>query len=155
MTGPSPFYRQHFTVEAPAIDERTFRPFFRIRTGLDQLHDDATISETEWRAARAFGDLALLAIATDWPTKWFGFDQSEKTRFGADVGIAGRIDARKRLRAIRRSLGRDDFALLEVHVVYDLTWTEIGRRLGVHPKTAKRRTIAAIKALTAVIWGVT
>jgi len=64
---PNRFYRQHHEVEAPQVDEKAFRPAWRVRTQLDKLLLDGLISPYEWRIAgwlrscheRAFGsDLA-------------------------------------------------------------------------------------------------
>jgi hypothetical protein len=40
--------------------------------------------------------------------------------------------------------------LLEAVIVDELRWSELGRRLGCHTCTAKRRAIAAIKRLAQV-----
>jgi hypothetical protein len=52
--GPSAFYRQHHVVEAPAIDEREFRPAWRVKTKLMLLIETGRIDRRQLEAAAAF-----------------------------------------------------------------------------------------------------
>jgi hypothetical protein len=55
--------------------------------------------------------------------------------------------AARRLQAVASVLGREWFAVLQMTVIDDLSWARIGRALGLSPKTAKVRSIAALEAL--------
>lgn len=153
MAEPTKYFRQHHAVEAPAIDERAFRPFWRVRTRLDQLLIDGAISFPVWRAGVSFRLLAEIVLSQQYPAKWLGVDRGEQNRLGFDTSIAGRIDAINRLGDLRRALGGFALDLLEAHAVDDLTWAELGRRYGVHGKTARTWTIVTLRALAAVLWG--
>jgi hypothetical protein len=64
--------------------------------------------------------------------------------------LARRVDAANQLRAIRAALGGFAFDVLEMHLVEDLAWSELGRRCGVHAKTARNWTITALQGLAAL-----
>jgi hypothetical protein len=51
---PTTFYRQHHVVEAPAIDEREFRPAWRVKTKLMLLVECSRIDRRQLEAAMAF-----------------------------------------------------------------------------------------------------
>ncbi|HEY2528078.1 MAG TPA: hypothetical protein VGJ20_09055 [Xanthobacteraceae bacterium] len=150
MAEPSAFFRQHHAVEPPAIDALAFRPFWRVRTRLDQLLIDGAISFPEWRAGQIFRTLAERVLAATWRSQWVDRVQVPATSF--DRGLAARADALKQLAAIHAALGGFAVNLLEAHIVNDERWKELGPRLGVHPRTARQYTIAAVKALAMVIW---
>jgi hypothetical protein len=146
---PSKFYRNHVALDAPAIDDESFRPYWRVRTRLDQLLLDRAISVVVWRAAASFRSLGEIVLAEAWQTRWL--DQ-RASGFDYGMALARRADALDRLRDIRRDLGDFAFDLLEAHLVDNETWTALGRRYRVHPKTVRSWTIVALKALAAVIW---
>jgi hypothetical protein len=56
-SGPSALYRQHHDVEAPRVDERHFRPAWRVLTRLDGLLADNAITAAEWHAAADYREL--------------------------------------------------------------------------------------------------
>lgn len=149
---PSRFYRQHHAVEAPAIDAVEFRPFFRVRPKLEQLLLDRAISIIEYRAGQRFRALAEIVLAGDWPNAQWLDKTRVNGRGGLDLAISRRVDALNRLDAIRRALGPVGFALLEAHLVDDLTWRAIGARYRRDPKTVRAWTIVALRALAAVMW---
>lgn len=151
MNEPSKFYTQHHAVEAPVIDGREFRPFWRVRTRLDQLLADRAITFSMWRAGVTFRRLAELVLAGQWPAKGPGLD-GVKIGGGYDITVARRIDAIDRLGWIRLQLGGVAFDLLEAHAVDDVTWVELGKHYGVHAKTVRNWTIAALALLAEVIW---
>jgi hypothetical protein len=61
------------------------------------------------------------------------------------------LAALRRLRDLHDRLDRETLLLLELIIVMDLRWRELGKRLGVHACTAKRRAIAALRRL-AEVW---
>jgi hypothetical protein len=150
MTEPSAFYKQHVALDAPQIDSRAFRPFWRVRTGLDALLLDGAISYIEWRAARLFRALCERVLSNTWRTQ--SFDRTAHSEFADALAITRRADAIGDLRRIRLAVGPVVFALLEAHVVNDEPWTRIARRFDVHRKTVRAWTIAAIKMLATVIF---
>jgi hypothetical protein len=56
-SAPSAAYRQHHDVEAPRVDERHFRPAWRVLTRLDGLLADHVIPSAEWHVAADFREL--------------------------------------------------------------------------------------------------
>jgi hypothetical protein len=56
-SGPSVLYRQHHDVESPRVDDRHFRPAWRVLTRLDGLLADHAITSAEWHAAADFREL--------------------------------------------------------------------------------------------------
>lgn len=150
MSEPSKFYQQHHAIDPPAIDAQSFRPYWRLRTRLDQLLLDGAISYPEWRAARLFRALCETALAGAFRTQ--SLNRGDGDPLGIALAATRRIDASRRLLAIRGHLGAPAAELLEKHLVDDLSWATLGQRLGVHPKTARTWAIAAVKALAAVIW---
>lgn len=150
MTEPSKFFTQHHAVEAPVIDDVEFRQHWRVCTRLDQLFHDRAISFAEWRAGQAFRTIAERVLATSWPAP--NWDTGNSGR-GFDAGLVARHAAITRLHELHDDLGGFAIDLLEMHIVDDLDWTELGRRQGVHAKTARRWTIITLGALASVIWG--
>jgi len=53
-SAPTALYRQHHDVEAPRVDDRHFRPAWRVLTRLDGLLADRAITSAEWHAAADF-----------------------------------------------------------------------------------------------------
>lgn len=149
MSEPSPFYQQHYAVEPPAIDEREFRAGWRRLTQLNKLHRYHAITDLEWRAGQHFYTIVEAADRTQSRAQSFDYAPGGS---GFDGGLVRRLDAETRLNKLVRVLGLPRTKLLKLHIVEDLKWRELGRRLGVHPTTARRRTVSAIKQLTSVIW---
>jgi hypothetical protein len=56
-SAPSALYRQHHDVEAPRVDDRHFRPAWRVLTRFDGLLADPAITAAEWHAAADFREL--------------------------------------------------------------------------------------------------
>lgn len=146
----SKFYTQHHAVEAPLIDDTEFRPYWRVRTRLDQLLLDRAISIIEWRAAQHFRSMAERVLAGNWAAT--GWLNNLNRGGGRESGLAERQDAINRLHKLHRVLGGFALDILEAHIVDDTSWTLLGRRYGVHAKTARSWTVTTIKALAAVIW---
>lgn len=150
MNEPSKFYTQHHAVEAPVIDGREFRSWWTVRKTLrlDELLKDQAITFAMWRAGVSFRLLAEIVAASELPAHWLDSPGGG----GTMDRIVISVDADKKLNNIRREVGRFWFRLLELHLVDDLTWAELGRRLNVHRKTARNWTIAALALLAEVIW---
>jgi hypothetical protein len=146
---PSPFYRQHVALDAPEINGSSFRPFWRIRTHLDQLALDGTISHAEWLAARQFHRWAAIVLAGAWGSQ--SLDRTDAAPIADSLILARRIDARDALHRVRSELGPVAFALLEAHIVNDETWRQIARRFAVTPPTARKWVIIALRALVGTI----
>lgn len=156
MTEPNAYFRQHYAVDAPQIDGTAFRPWWKVRPKetpkLEILfYVDHAISITEYRAGQRFRALAEIVMAGDFPSPpWF--DKTGKSRGGLDLAISRRRDARSRLERVRVDMGPVGFALLEYHLVKDLSWTDLGARFLHHPKTVRVWTIAALRRLADVMW---
>jgi hypothetical protein len=112
------------------------------------LLDRRAITLREWRAAleyralweTAFGD--LLAAPQRAAHRSRGHPTERYT--------VERLDALRALRGARKRLVERAWGLLEACVIDDLSWSEIGRCLGVDHKTARAWTIIAIKELALV-----
>jgi hypothetical protein len=144
MSGPSDAYRQHHDVAAPRIDADCFRPGWRIETRLDALLVEGAIDAATWEAGQKF--------RTDWDTG-IGLRRSTspvRVQGSPDGGMTGRLSALARLRHIADALGGFECRVLELCVIRDLTWREMGRALAVHGETAKRYAVAALWALGAL-----
>ena len=148
MTEPSPFFRQHHAIEAPAIDGAEFRPYWRVWTRLDQLLADRAINATTWRAGVDFRRIAELVLSDQWKTPNF----EHVGGGGGENSVPRRLDALKRKAHIRAALGSFAVDLLELHLVGDLPWMQLGEHYGVDRRTARSWTIIALEALPYVMW---
>ena len=81
-------------------------------------------------------------------------------RFGVGAGrtapaafcpTEAKLDAARRLTAVRARLSERDFAILLAVCVEDVSWPELGRRLHCSDKTAKRRATAALERLAGLL----
>jgi hypothetical protein len=146
---PSRFYRQHHTVEAPRVDLQVFQPAWRVKSRLDRLLCDDSVTLQEWRAALAYRaswecalGSAVRAIELD------GTDRVAPSYRSARLERnEAQLDALRRLASVRQILGAVAVNLIEACVVADQSWSAIGRRLRIDHKTARTGTIAAIRAL--------
>ena len=149
MTEPTAAFRQHHQVEAPRVDDRHFRPHWRIITRLDGLLIDRAITQSEWHAAADYRDLV-----DQLRRRTLARPAAMGTGPGVGSNVVDRLvdnlDAGARLRQIRAALGAVVCALLDAALVRDLSWAELGRELCRDPKTARAWVIAAIKALRTV-----
>jgi hypothetical protein len=147
---PSRFYRQHVALDAPEIDTRSFRPYWRVRTRLDQLLIDRAISHLDWLAGVMFRIWAERALGAAYGGQ--SLSRADRSPIDFSLSAVRQIDARGRLHKIRADLGPIIFGLLELHVVEDRNWQDIARTLRCHPTTARKWTIDALRALAAAIW---
>jgi len=146
---PSAFYRQHFALEAPEVDALSFRPFWRIRTRLDDLLHAGAITHREWFAGVMFRVFSETRYGAAYGSTSFDRVGGSPIR---DNASARRIDAGDRLNRVRAELGPDRIRLLEAHIVADANWRDIAEIWHVHPNTVRKWTIAALKALAEVMW---
>lgn len=146
MNGPSAFYAQHFKLDAPRIDERAFRPFWRIKRQcrLDRMLVAGDIDIRMWSAAIRLRDAAR---------QLFGGVPSygeRKPKGFAQDGALYRMQNRAFVQRVHDQLGPVATALVWSCAIDDSSWAVLGARLRVSPKTAKRWTIAALEALAAL-----
>lgn len=154
MPGPTAFAEQHAIIEAPRVDEDTFRPYWRIvrpQTRLDRLRADGAISEDEWSAGRRFRHAVETLLGT-------GVDRRYDREGGGDNGrssgivysLMHRHEAENFVRRVRAGIGPFAITLVWSCVVDDAPWATVGARLNVDAKTARRWTIVALQALALI-----
>jgi hypothetical protein len=149
---PSRFYRQHHEVEAPEVNERAFRPAWRVRTQLDRLLLDGLITGFEWRVAgwlrscyeRGYSSelrspMAQLGMAGHGSHPWRRGDSASR-----------RAQAREYLHHVEQAMGPVVYPIVLAVVVEDVPWRELGKRCGVHAKTAKSWAVEAVRVLARV-----
>jgi hypothetical protein len=143
----SSYLRQHVEFDAPAVDDDNFRPFWRRRTRLDDLVADKSIGPREYLAAIAYRDLVERVGASAWGA--LRTETIDRATAGAE--ITGRASADRRLTAIRAKLGAFAARLVDLVVVVDMPWAELGRRYRVDPKTIRRWAIETLQLLAGVM----
>ncbi len=149
VSGPDRFFRQHGEIEAPAINDKEFRPAWRRVSRLDQLLRDHAISGREWRCAvnfRSVYEKAYRGTLSGQDRNAVYVDQHCRQRSQREPTESA-LDAGGRLMVIRRTLGPCVFALLVPIVVDDNAWTAIAQHFGVYPRTIKRCSVTALQAL--------
>jgi hypothetical protein len=101
-SAPSALYRQHHDVEVPRVDDRHFRPAWRVLTRLDGLLAEKAITAAEWHAAADFrvlwDQVALRTAALADRTRSTGIAGHR----AFDGSLAGELDAHN---ACARSAG--------------------------------------------------
>jgi hypothetical protein len=143
--GPTAFYRQHHVVEAPGIDEREFRPAWRVKTKLMLLVEFGRIDRRQLEAAAAFKGWCE-AIGHQRTSTWLGL-RVDGGRWPDGPVTVRQLDCARRLHDASEALGAERARLLIWALVDDLPWTEIGKRLRLSTKTATCRAVEAIAAL--------
>jgi hypothetical protein len=143
---PTEEFCRHHEVEPPRVDAVAFRQGWRVRTRLDRLLFEGAIDPDVWLAAVAYRGVYLQAFGSLWP--------SRSLELPAVIGFrdrAGglRLDALQTMRLVRQRLGPSNAELVEECVIEDAAWAALGRQLHVDPKTARMRTVTALKALYA------
>jgi hypothetical protein len=146
----STYLAQHAEFEAPAIDGEHFRPYWRKqnRTRLDDLLAEKAIGTREYLAAILYRDLIARAVQS----AWGGWRTETIDRSTSSLQINGRASAESRLADIRAQLGGFAAVLIDLVVVLDLPWRELGRRYRVDPKTIKRYAVTTLQLLAGVMW---
>lgn len=140
---PSPFYTAHHDVDPPAVDLRSFRQGWRVRTRLDRLLVEGVISRSTWQAASDFRSTWETALRMR-GSALIGIRVAVRD---PDATMLARLGAAARLRDLGAALGPGRLTILVACVVDDLSWRELGRQLGVDHKTARARAVRALGAL--------
>ncbi len=143
---PSPEYRRHHDVAAPEISARAFHPGWRVTGRLLGLHEAGRIDREQLEAAliwRAWTEAIAPVHGHDWTV-----------RVDCSLGAGGnvpfsRLDAASHLRACATALGAGRMVLLRLSVLEDVSWSKVGRALGVSDKTGVDRVVEALAALAA------
>jgi hypothetical protein len=148
-SSPSPFYKQHHAVEAPVVDATEFRTAWRRRSPVDGLLAGGLISAREYRVAIGFRRTYEAAhrgslTGSTWGTTFVDphCRQPRPERSERELDAVGWI------RTVEHALG-GLYPLVEWCVVAELSWCEIGRRVGIDPRTGRRWCAVAIAALAA------
>ena len=142
---PTPQFRRHHAVEAPAVDGNTFRPGWRVSTRLDGLFAAHLITAGEWQAASEYRDAweRVLAMArTASLTAAAGGGGGD-----AHAPIVAACDAVERLRLVAVQIGHAADLLVFRCAVEDRPWAWSARQLRRDPHTVRTWTVAAIGAL--------
>jgi hypothetical protein len=143
---PTPEYQRHLNVDAPAIDERQFRPGWRVRTHLSSLAEQGKIDRYQlesallWRAwAEQLGRGATQAWGRGYVDKGYR----------AGRGVTDQLmEIAYRRRRAAQALGSERARLLDEVIVDERAWRAIGDRLGDRdPKHTRTRAVEAIAAL--------
>lgn len=140
----STFLTQHAAFDAPAIDGEHFRPFYRRRTRLDDLRDEKAIAPRVYLAAMDYRDLVERVAQSAWGGwRVEMVDRSTSPPDGPS--------AETRLADVRAQLGAFAAVLVDLVVIRDLPWNELGRRYRVDPKTIKRYAVTTLQLLAEVM----
>jgi hypothetical protein len=147
---PLDYLKQHQSLDQPEISARAFRQAWRVRSRIDKLLVAEEITGFEWRCASEFRTLHEVAFGSLLRApRLDGTGRGSGYRDTLRPGDQQRA-ALRRLRDLQARLDRDTVQLLELIIVMDLRWRELGKRLSCHACTAKRRAIAAIRRLATV-----
>jgi hypothetical protein len=141
---PSLQFRQHHDVTVPQVDSTAFRQGWRVATRLDGLLEAGRIDREQWDTAQEWArwcELIGLSHVQRWDVR------QDAPCHPSDLPMLRRVQAATKLRACVEALGGLRVRLLECCVVHDLSWSELGRRMRLDPKTATARTVEALIAL--------
>lgn len=145
---PTAEYEKHHAIEAPAVTGRSFRTAWRLRTRLDQLLVDGLIDRADWQAASEFRDCWEKCHGVGFGPVELEFRSRVVT--GTDR-IGNRLDAARQLREITQGIGRRATWLVTECAVYDRTWCQMAKQIGVSDKTARIWASEAISRLQAFL----
>lgn len=149
-SAPLAYLKQHASLEAPAIDMESFRPFWKVRSRIDKLLVAGDITGFEWRCASEFRNLYDRALGSQLEASCLdGTGRGSGYRPNLQPS-EHRLATLSRLRDLQGRLDRRTLQLLEAVIVDELTWCELGKRLRVHACTAKRQAISALRSLAHV-----
>jgi hypothetical protein len=117
---------------------------WEVKSRVDSLHKGGRIDDAEKAACDRW--------LKDWEMGVAGVVQpglSERVdNDNLRCAMDGRIDALSRLRRVRDEIGLLNESLIEMCVARDMSWVEIGRRIGTTNKPALERGVAAITKLS-------
>jgi hypothetical protein len=136
------------TIEPPRVDASSFRQGWLVRTRLDGLRLAGRISVEVWQAAVEYRDAwgrvgAGRSVALGGTRISGGCDVHDR-----QIGL---VDTMADLTRVERRIGPPATLLVYHCAVNDLSWPEIGRRIGRSNHTAMTWTVLALRAL-ALAW---
>lgn len=150
FSSPTP-ERQAWGVVPPQLDDAHFRPHWSAVDPVERLFDGRLISASEKAAAGRFRLTYDAAFSSTLKAhSWDGAHAGKHCRRPAPLHSERQADALDRLARIRKQLGSGCFAMVEMVLIAELPFAEIGRRMRRCPRTARTRAAAAIAALAAV-----
>lgn len=142
-SSPTREYRQHHVVEEPRVDSEAFHPAFRVKSRLIGLAEAGRIDRFQLEIAIEFRrwceTIGKLPVQT-WEVR------VQRSLFGTPSPL--QATAAAQLRDADAALGPDRMRLLDLCLVEDANWNEIGKRIGLSDKTAIGRVVEAIAALS-------
>jgi hypothetical protein len=135
-------------IEPPRLDASTFRQGWLVRTRLDGLRVAGRIGVEVWQAAVEYRDAwgrvgAGRSVALGGTRISGGSDVHDR-----QIGL---VDTMADLTGVERRIGPQATLLAYSCAVLDLSWPEIGRRIGRSNHTATAWTALALRAL-ALAW---
>jgi hypothetical protein len=132
---PDRFLAQHGAgVEAPRVDQAHFMPAWRRRARIDALRRLYEISLGNLLRAKTIDTPGRT------PTPATGLNPSDAP-----------LDAVAQLQRIRHELGVVVCGVLDMLVIEDMYWQAIAARLRCDPKTARRRELLCLRALSELV----
>jgi hypothetical protein len=137
-------------LEAPLVDARHYRPFWRRRPQIDRLRDDRAIRPIDYRAAVEYRELAESIAARAWGA--MRIDATDRRTGPRDGATVRHFHASQRLLWVRHQIGTFAARLCDQVIIADVAWAELGRRYHCDPKTARAWGIAAVQLLPAVMF---
>jgi hypothetical protein len=146
------FRRQHNEIEPPLVNDRHFRTAFRVKSRLDRLVSEKTITVREWTIAVEYRCIYAAAFrGAVQSTRLDGTGHGRSYRGSRLERSEGQLAALARLQTIRTALGAVETDLVEACAVRDQAWCETARALGRDPKTVRSWTLIALRRL-AEVW---
>jgi len=117
-------------IEEPDVNGRAFRAAWLIRSRLDGLYFDKLIDLATYEAGKS--------LARDY---WLvgGAPGSPIARIALASAIASRIDAARRLRAVRARIGEGAYSLEVACAAEDTSWRELGPSIALPRRYGKER----------------
>jgi hypothetical protein len=146
---PTPERTRHAAgVVAPEVNG-SVRRWWTTVSRLDTLLRDRLIDRPTYDAAQAFNHdyHSLFALSRMSSLARINMPPQHASPGNAHAVMMARSRAVTRLRLVQGRVGRETYDLLVQHVVEDVSWTELGRRLHMRDISAKRRAIRALKLL--------
>ena len=140
---PTAEFRAHHRLEAPRIDRKNFRQYWRRKSSLSLLFEREAISLEAFQAGRAWRGWCE-TIGRERVQAWVALIPRAP---GPHTPTEHQLGAAGSLQAAARAMGRKRTLLLMLCCVEDESFVAIGRRLGTRRETAKERVIEALEAL--------
>jgi hypothetical protein len=145
---PAAVRSQHVeAIEPPRVDASAFRQGWRVRTRLDALLVDGSITPAQWTAADQYR--ALWGRVFGLATPLDATRGSGRGAGGPDARAVALLDLSAQVFAVERAIGPLATRLTTLCVIEDRSWAEIGRLTARHPQTARTWCVLAIRAVAA------